>query len=306
MRTLRLGATGSDVAAWQKFLSAQKFKPGPADGIFGAGTELATRLFQQSQDLTGDGVAGPVTQQAATALGFKPPKTVVASGDNAFDQIGGVPIYQTADGSAIYFTGKMDVDADGSPHAYNADNTGLDSNKNGKDQNGNWVGVLTDTAGKPLKQGPDDPAPGYYISTTSLQDEVRAKSDPYRYVDSEQIPFIVLPGGHLGAAGLGDYAVVINLKNGKMISAIAADSGPKHKVGEASIAVAKALLGNKAASPRTGGTGEGIRYVVFPNSRNSVFPAWNDSATLVATLAGMEAITAPLAAQAGAQTAFAT
>jgi hypothetical protein len=306
MRTLRLGSTGPDVAAWQEFLSAQKLKPGPTDGIFGAGTELATRLFQQSQNLTGDGVAGLATQQAATALGFQPPQTVVASGDHALDQIGGVAIYQTPDGSAIYFTGKMDVDADGSPHAYNANNTGLDSNKNGRDQNGNWVGVLTDTAGKPLKQGPDDPAPDYYISTTSLQDEARPKSDPYRYVDSEQIPFIVLPGGHLGTAGLGDYAVVINLKNGKKISAIAADSGPKHKVGEASIAVAKALLGNKGASPRTGGTDEGIRYVVFPNSRNGVFPAWNDSATLAATLAAMDAVTAPLVAQAGAKTAFAT
>src|SRR5690348_9689562 len=141
MRTLRLGSTGADVAAWQKFLSVQKLKPGPADGIFGAGTELATRLFQQSQNLTADGVAGLGTQEAATALGFQSPKTVIATGDSAFDQIGGVPIYQTPDGSAVYFTGKMDVDADGSPHAYNADNTGLDSNKNGKDQNGNWVGV---------------------------------------------------------------------------------------------------------------------------------------------------------------------
>lgn len=306
MRTLRLGLNGPDVAAWQKFLASQKLKPGPADGIFGAGTELASRLFQQSQNLTADGIVGSDTQQAAIALGFQPPQTVVASGDHAFDQIGGVPIYQTPDGSAVYFTGKMDVDADGSPHAYNADNTGLDSNRNGKDQQGNWVGVLTDTAGKPLKQGPDDPAPGYYISTTSLQDETRPKSDPRRYVDSEQIPFIVLPGGQLGSAGLGDYAVVINLKNGKRISAIAADVGPKHKVGEASIAVAKALLGNKLANARTGGTDEGIRYVVFPNSRNGVFPAWNDDATVAATLAAMDAVIAPLVAQAGAQTAFAT
>lgn len=306
MRTLRLGSTGSDVAAWQKFLTAQKCKPGAADGIFGSGAEQATRLFQQSQDLDADGVVGPGTLQAATALGFKTPSGGAnASGDNAIDTIGGTLIYQTADGSALYFTGKMDVDADGSPHAYNSSNTGLDSNKNGKDQNGNWVGILTSLGGTPLKQGPDDPAPGYYISTTSLQDTTRPKSDPLRYVDSEKVPYIVLPGGHLGNATLGDYAVVINLANDKRISAIAADSGPRHKVGEVSIAVAKALLGKAGSSPRTGGTDSGIRYVVFPNSGNDFFPASNDDATLGSTLAAIDAATAPLIASAGAQSAFA-
>jgi peptidoglycan hydrolase-like protein with peptidoglycan-binding domain len=306
MRTLRLGSTGSDVAAWQKFLAAKKFKPGAADGVFGSGTEQATRLFQQSQHLDVDGVVGPGTFQAATAMGFQPPAAGTnASGDLAFDTIGGALIYQTPDGSAIYFTGKMDVDADGSPHAYNPSNTGLDNNKNGKDQNGNWVGVLTSLSGAPLKQGPDDPSPGYYISTTSLQDTTRPKSDPHRYVDSEKIPYIVLPGGHLGGATLGDYAVVINLANGKRISAIAADSGPKHKVGEVSIAVARALLGKAGSSPRTGGTDSGIRYVVFPNSGNGFFPASNDDPTLAATLAAIDAVTAPLIANSGAQRAFA-
>jgi hypothetical protein len=306
MRTLRLGSTGPDVTGWQKFLSTQKIKIGVVDGIFGSGTENATRAFQQSQNLTADGAVGPATVQAANPLGFQTPQSPATTDDNGIDHIGGVPIYQTPDGSAIYFTGKMDVDADGSPHAYNSSNTGLDSNKNGKDQNGNWVGVLVDGAGNPLKQGPNDPAPGYYISTTSLQDTTRAKSDPCRYVDSERIPYIVLPGGHLGNATLGDYAIVINLDNGKRISAIAADAGPKHKVGEVSVAVAKALLGAKGASPRTGGTDSGIRYVVFPNSGTGAFPASHDDAALASTLAAIDAATAPRIAQAGAESAFAS
>jgi Fungal chitosanase of glycosyl hydrolase group 75 len=250
-------------------------------------------------------LVGPGTQQAAVPLGFQVPAASVGPGDGAIDEIGGVLVYQTSDGSAIYFTGKMDVDADGSPHAYKPDNGGLDVNKNGKDQDGNWVGVVADSGNNPLVQKQGDPAPGYYISTTSLQDTARAKTDPLRYVDSEKIPYIVLPCGHLGNAALWDYAVVINLGNGKRISAIAADSGPKHKIGEASIAVAKALLGDKGSSPRTGGTDKGIRYVVFPNSRNGVFPASQDDAALAATLAAIDAVTAPLIAQAGTQTAFA-
>ena len=88
------------------------------------------------------------------------------------------------------------------------------------------------------------------------------------------MPYIVLPGGHLGRASLGDYALVINTANGKFVHAIAADAGPKHHVGEASIAVAKALLGDKASNPRTGGTEDAvIRYVIFPGSSDARFPS---------------------------------
>lgn len=88
------------------------------------------------------------------------------------------------------------------------------------------------------------------------------------------IPYIVLPGGHLGRASLGDYAMVVNTETGKIVHAIAADSGPKNKVGEASIAVARALLGEAHANPRSGGTDRPIiRYIVFPNSKDHVFPA---------------------------------
>jgi peptidoglycan hydrolase-like protein with peptidoglycan-binding domain len=293
------------VSAWQQFLTTQNLNPGPVDGQFGAGTEHATRVFQETQQLTDDGVVGPDTQRAAVALGFQIPQVNIGSQDQAIDEIGGVLVYQTNDGSAIYFTTGMDVDADGSPHAYKANNGGLDLNKNGKDKSGKWVGVVADAGNNPLVQTQGDPAPGYYISTTSLQDPNLAKTDPHRYVDAEKIPYIVLPGGHLGNATLGDYAIVINLQTGKRVSAIVADSGPKHKIGEASIATAREILGENNSSPRTGGTDEGIRYIVFPGSgENVAFPSSHDDAALVTSLAAIENATAALAGQPGTQTAY--
>src|SRR6266496_2040990 len=105
MRTLRLGSSGADVSAWQQFLTTQHLNLGPADGLFGSGTEHATRAFQEAQNLDDDGVVGPGTQQAAVALGFQTPAANVGSGAGAIDEIGGVLVYQTGDGSAIYFTG---------------------------------------------------------------------------------------------------------------------------------------------------------------------------------------------------------
>jgi hypothetical protein len=71
MRTLRLGHRGEDVAQWQRFLTKQKLKPGPADGIFGADTQSATIAFQKANGLAPDGSLGPGTRAAAQAFGFK-------------------------------------------------------------------------------------------------------------------------------------------------------------------------------------------------------------------------------------------
>ena len=56
----------------------------------------------------------------------------------------------------------------------------------------------------------------------------------------------------------------MNFANGKVAYAIAADEGPENKLGEGSIALAKALGVNPSA--RTGGTGHGIGYCFFPGS----------------------------------------
>jgi hypothetical protein len=174
----------------------------------------------------------------------------------------------------FFFSAKMAIDADGSPHAYNPSNTGLDDNRNAK--NGSrWVGVAIKNDGTPFIQGPQDPAPGCYVSTTTLQDTTKRKEDPHRYTDSETIPFIALPPKVLHAFGhcaqdaqacLGDVAFVVNSANGKTAFAIVADVGPRKRIGEGSIALANAL--GIPPSPRHGGAGSGVYYLVFPGSGN--------------------------------------
>lgn len=169
--------------------------------------------------------------------------------------------------STFFFEAGMMIDADGSPRAYHIEpGKGLDYIGNaGKP--GNWWALVTDTGrpgGKPIVQGPGDPAPGYYVSTTSLSDRSMKRTDPRRYVDSERIPFFVLPGNGKFGAVLGDLGFVVNPAKGRSCGAIFADICPKGKIGEGSISLAKAL--GVPSSPKSGGVGHGIAYVVFRGS----------------------------------------
>lgn len=58
---LRSGASGDSVTALQQALTTLGFDPGTVDGKYGAATEQAVTAFQQSKDLTADGIAGPKT-----------------------------------------------------------------------------------------------------------------------------------------------------------------------------------------------------------------------------------------------------
>ena len=53
----------------QEHLARAGFRPGPADGIWGSGTEAALRNFQESRGLQPTGDLNPIT---ARALGFDP------------------------------------------------------------------------------------------------------------------------------------------------------------------------------------------------------------------------------------------
>jgi hypothetical protein len=84
-------------------------------------------------------------------------------------------------------------------------------------------------------------------------------------VDAETIPYVVLPSGLGAGAGLGDFAVVINRKTGDKSYAICGDIGPHSKIGEASIAAAKAA--SVPSSPRVGGvSAKIIFYLIFAGS----------------------------------------
>jgi hypothetical protein len=165
----------------------------------------------------------------------------------------------------------MAVDADSAYRAYHPNNRmGLDSIEHAGHP-GNWWALATDTgspSGRPIVQGENDPAPGYYVSMTSLFDAtISNERDPRRFVDAEHIRYVVLPPEGFKHGRLGDFATVVNLRNGKVAGAIVADeSAPDLPMGEGSMALASAL--GIDSNPRTGGVEKGVAYVIYPGSGN--------------------------------------
>jgi hypothetical protein len=194
---------------------------------------------------------------------------------NKFERlrVGQIRIFQLEGENAFLYQSGMSIDADGAPRAYHPEpgsNLGLDRLANAGEP-GNWFGIVTDNGkrdGNPVVQGPDDLAPGFFVSPTSLQDKAKARTDPSRYVDSSEIPYIVLPAAAAEAMGaqLGDLSVVIRADGGRTSEAIFADTGPRGTIGEGSIALAERI--GIPSSPRDGGAEGGIIYVVFPGSGN--------------------------------------
>jgi hypothetical protein len=151
---------------------------------------------------------------------------------------------------------------------------------------GNWFGVVTDTGkkdGTPVVQDAHAPCPGAYVSATSLhlpgQDgKPLPDSSPFKYVDSATVPFIVVPNVVIeGVQGvvLGCRVVVTNTANGKMVDAVVADLGPSNKLGEISLACARAIgvpVNDASRHPaNSGGTeSHSIHYQLFPGTPATV------------------------------------
>jgi len=168
-------------------------------------------------------------------------------------------------GDAILFHAGMYVDADGAPNAYGPQNRGLDFTANAV-RAGRFVSVALNPDGNPVIQR-SGRSKGFYVSTTSLHNAAGSPTAPSTYVDARKIPYIVLPPEFMKQFGvvLGDLAVVTNQRNGKTSFAIFADVGPHGKIGEGSVALARALGLND--DPRYGGTStSSIAYLVFPKS----------------------------------------
>jgi hypothetical protein len=198
-------------------------------------------------------------------------------------------IWRFSGQTTFFFKSGMTIDIDGSPRAYHPDDAGLseeEHDKRGKGldylkhagDKGHWWGIVTDKDGNPIVQKKGDPFPGFYISTTALYDETKDEADPKHYVNSEEIPFIVLPQNNneeflkKAKVKLGDFAAVYNGKNGKLAFAIFADTSEffaggekKIRFGEGSIALADQLGIN---SSRKGGVDSGVLFIVFPGSGN--------------------------------------
>jgi hypothetical protein len=147
----------------------------------------------------------------------------------------------------------MVVDVDGAPNAYGPPGKpALDFERNahkGGHLRGAIVGYLTEEDHRtPVIQGPHDPRPGYYVSTTDLRDESIGPAgnelddrDPRKYLDATRICYVVL-GRFAERHGvrLGDYAVVHSLLTHRTAYAIVGDSGNPTGA-EGSLALLQAL-----------------------------------------------------------------
>lgn len=129
----------------------------------------------------------------------------------------------------------MNVDVDGAPNAYGpAGLPTLDDERNAR----YWVnrqptdrvaGYRTHdgTCRTPILQGPADPFPGYYISTSGYEDVRNAnENDPRRYVNAAEINYTVL-GTAAQQAGVlpGDFCTVHSLRTRFVAYAIVGDTG---------------------------------------------------------------------------------
>jgi hypothetical protein len=201
--------------------------------------------------------------------------------------IQGIDIVEEDDQS-VTFTAGAQLDGDGAngqfggdpcyaPKSYTGRTLDVLANAGGP---GNWFGVVTDTGredGTPIVQAAGDPCPGAYVSATSLHlpdkdGKPLPNSSPFKYVDAATVPFVVVPSMIIrGVAGvvMGCRAVVTNTSNGQSTEAVVADGGPANKLGEISLACAKAIgvpAGEGTAHPaNSGGVVEHIiQYRLFP------------------------------------------
>lgn len=202
-----------------------------------------------------------------------------------------------------YKTRYVSLDADGSPRAYHPNDTGIDALANAGYPHKGWRSVLVVDPAHPNRPyvQPSGPTAGYFIAKTSLIDPARPATDLAKYVDSEEIPYIVFPGAFYALAGTGAYGdLVVARKLGSPLesAAIVADGGPtKAPLGEMSLKLA-VELGGTNPNPRNGhGAPRGeFQYVVFPRSRSA--PPWRrtltdietSAATLLAAIGGWPAI----------------
>lgn len=164
----------------------------------------------------------------------------------------------------------MSVDADGAPNAYGPHGVAnaLD-NLGNAGHPGNWWGIVTDKHGNPVVQdgvAPKQPCAGFYISTTSLYENVLDETDVRHFADATKVPYVALPPTYLHSTGLtiGDFTLLINANNGKHVYAVFADTKHKPVLGEISIAAAAAL--GAPTDARHGSLPSGIVTLVFPGS----------------------------------------
>lgn len=181
---------------------------------------------------------------------------------------------------SVVFTADADIDADGANGQFGAQsayttfdkgseflgNGGMRWNKQIQkvEPNSSWYDdiVILDEGKKSIREFAD----GLIASKTAYVWPKFELDDPAAYVDSETIPYIVVPPEivrRVVGVVMGCRAICKNTKNGRIALGMVGDVGPRRKIGEVSIEMARQL--GIPHSPRSGGVDEPIiEYTLFP------------------------------------------
>ncbi len=176
--------------------------------------------------------------------------------------VAGVDISEDDDGR-VHYTAGAAIDADGAngqhgePAAYTVDDSGSDylANAAMKIQDGKVVCINDDARDIAILGADGEPQvfPGGVIaSKTWYQYPGTNPNDPVAYVDAETVPYVVVnPLIVHETAGVVRGCKAKVTYNGTAIDCVVADKGSSHRIGELSVAAARALGIN--SSPRNGG-----------------------------------------------------
>lgn len=179
------------------------------------------------------------------------------------------------DEGRVFFTADADIDADGAngqaggPAAYKTDDSGTEFLANGGMAIRNGKVICAEPWARDIVLlGPDrEPAVfagGIIASKTWYRHPGKPDNDPAAYVDSETVPYIVVPPVIVQqTAGVVRGCKARARRGDKVVDCVVADLGPRNKIGELSIAAARGL--GLPSSPRNGGTGKAeILYELWP------------------------------------------
>lgn len=168
------------------------------------------------------------------------------------------------DDGRVHFLADADIDADGAngqngaPAAYKVDDSGTEWLANGGMKIVQGKVICAQSWARDIVILDGDNAPkvfpgGIIASITWYRHPGKLPNDPAAYVDSETIPYIVVPPLVIQKT----VGIVRGCKarvtwRGKSVECVVADKGPSNKIGELSIAAARAI--RLPSSPRNGGT----------------------------------------------------
>lgn len=175
----------------------------------------------------------------------------------------------------VFYTADGDIDADGAngqngkPAAYRVDNKGTENLANGGMAIHEGKVICANSWARDIVVLGADNEPkvfdgGIIASTTWYRHPGKLSNDPAAYVDAETVPYIVVPPLIIQATS----GVVRGCKarvtfGNKSVDCVVADKGPRNKIGELSIAAARAI--GLPSSPRNGGTEKPeILYELWP------------------------------------------